>query len=239
MHRQNKSLIKGLSILKEFMMSAEPLTANLLCQRLDIDKSTMSRLVNTLINEGFLEYVENSKEIILGDLVRNIIHSDERKKIVAKSEELLDKLFYLSEESSYIGILDHGAVLYLNQIDKSNRVLKTRDSIGLHAPLHTNAFGKILLAFGDIDLRTLELKTYTSNTITTASKLRRECEIIKKRGYAIGNEEHEYGLKSLAAPYYNSMGVFIGAVGISGLAVRLDEHRLHELGAKILKILEL
>jgi len=237
MQSQNKSLTKGLSILKEIMMSNEPMTANFLCQKLDVDKSTMSRLVNTLGNEGFIEYIDNTKDIILSDLMRNIVQKDDRKKIIDKTAELLDKLFYLSNESSYIGILDNNAVLYLNQIDKSNRVLKTRDSIGLHAPIHTNGFGKILMAFGEVDITTIELKRYTSNTITTVSKLKRELELIKKRGYAIGNEEHEYGLKSLAAPYFNGQGEFLGAVGISGLSVRLDERTLSELGKQILKML--
>ena len=81
MQKQNKSLSKGLSVLKEVMSSNKPLTANTLCQRLSIDKSTMSRLVTTLMTEGFLEYVENSKEIVLSDLVRNIVNKDDHEKI--------------------------------------------------------------------------------------------------------------------------------------------------------------
>jgi DNA-binding IclR family transcriptional regulator len=238
MQSQNKSLTKGLSILKEIMICDEPLTANFLCQKLGIDKSTMSRLITTMVSEDFVEYVENTKEIILSDLMRKIVLKDDRQKLISKTQELLDKMFYLCNESSYLGILDRNSVLYLNQVDKSKRVLKTRDAIGSHAPLHTNAFGKILLAYGSVDIATLDLKSYTNNTITTVSKLRRELELIKKRGFAMGNEEHEFGLKSLAVPYYNDEGVFLGAVGISGLSVRLDERTLGQLGPQILKLLK-
>ncbi len=51
MQKQNKSLSKGLIVLKQIMASTKPLTANILCQKLQIDKSTMSRLITTLMNE--------------------------------------------------------------------------------------------------------------------------------------------------------------------------------------------
>lgn len=226
-----------MSILKEIMISNKPLTANTLCQRLVIDKSTMSRLITTLMNENFIEYVDNSKEIILSDLMRNIVKKDDRDKLIQRTQGFLDEVFYLTQECSYIGILDHNSVLYLNQVDKSNRVLKTRNSVGLHAPLHTNGFGKILIAFKDMDISTLELSKFTSNTITSLEKLQEEIELIKQRGYAIGNEEHEFGLCSLAVPYFDKKGDFVGTIGISGLSVRLSEEKLHEYGQKIFALI--
>ncbi len=237
MQNQSKSLTKGLQILKEVMISTKPLTANTLCQRLEIDKSTMSRLISTLIHEDFIEYKDNSKEIILSDLMKKIVQKDDRQKIVEKTKALLDEIFYLTNECAYIGILDNNSVLYLNQVDKSNRVLKTRDSIGLHAPLHTNGFGKIFLAFSkNVDFENLELKKFTSNTITSKTKLIKEIDLVRERGYAIGSEEHEFGLKSLAVPYFNKQNKFVGAVGISGLSVRLSEETLHKYGQEIFKL---
>lgn len=230
---QNKSLSKGLSVLKEIMTSNKPLTANTLCQRLTIDKSTMSRLITSLMNEEFIEYVDTSKEIVLSDLMRNIVKKEDREKIIERTQSMLDEVFYLTQECAYIGIYDNNSVLYLNQIDKSNRVLKTRNSVGMHAPLHTNGFGKVLIAFKDIKADTIELKKYTSNTITTLKKFQDEIELIKQRGYAIGIEEHEFGLCSLAVPYFDRRGDFVGTIGISGLSVRLDEKTLHEYGQKI------
>ncbi|AXX87032.1 transcriptional regulator, IclR family [Malaciobacter marinus] len=237
MQKQNKSLSKGLIVLKQIMASTKPLTANILCQKLQIDKSTMSRLITTLMNEDFIEYKSSTKEIILSDILKKIIHKDDREKIVEKTSGLLDEIFYLTEECSYIGIFDNNSVLYLNQVDKSKRVLKTRNSVGLHAPIHTNGFGKAILAFKeDINLETIELKKFTSNTITSITKLKKEIELIKERGYAIGNEEHEFGLCSVAVPYFNKKGEFVGTVGVSGLTVRMDEQKLHEYGQKIFKL---
>ena len=128
--KQNKSFSKGLHVLKEIIRSDKPLTANVLCQRLTIDKSTMSRLITTLMSEDFIEYKDDSKEIILSDILRKIVNKDDREKIILKTQTLLDEIFYITNEASYISILDNNQALYLNQIDKSNRVIKTRDSIG-------------------------------------------------------------------------------------------------------------
>lgn len=235
---QNKSFSKGLQILKEIIKSNKPLTANVLCQKLDIDKSTMSRLITTLMSEDFIEYKDDSKEIILSDILRKIVNKDDREKIVEKTRSLLDEIFYLTNECAYIGILDNYSTLYLNQIDKSTRVLKTRNSIGLHSPLHSNAFGKVLIAFSNkVDIEKLELKKFTTNTITSKTKLQKEIDLIKERGYAIGSEEHEFGLKSVAVPYFNKQNQFVGTVGISGLSVRLSDETLHKYGQEILKLL--
>ncbi len=196
----------------------------------------MSRLITTLMSEDFIEYKDKSKEIILSDLVKKIVEKDDRDKIVQKTHSLLDEIFYLTQECSYIGILDNNSVLYLNKVDKSKRVLKTRNSIGLHAPLHTNGFGKILIAFSDIDINSLTLQKFNNNIITSVTKLQKEIELIKERGYAIGNEEHEFGLKSVAVPYFNKKNQFVGTISISGLSVRLDEMTLHEYGQDIFKL---
>jgi len=234
---KNKSFSKGLQVLKEIMSCNKTITANTLCQRLNIDKSTMSRLITTLMDENFIEYKGDSKEIILSDILRKIVYKDDREKIVEKTSALLDNIFFLTNEASYIGVLDNNATLYLNQVDKSNRVIKTRDSIGFHSPLHSNAFGKVLIAFSKkVDLNSLKLTKFTANTIISITKLQKEIDEVIQKGYAIGDEEHEFGLRSVAAPYFNKRNEFVGAVGISGLSVRLEGEKLHHFGEEILKL---
>ena len=66
---QNKSLTRGLQVLKEIMNNEKSINANELCLKFDTDKSTMSRLITTLIQEGFATYVENTKEIVYTDVM--------------------------------------------------------------------------------------------------------------------------------------------------------------------------
>ena len=231
---QNKSLTRGLHVLKEIMNNETSISANELCLKFDTDKSTMSRLITTLIQEGFATYVENTKEIIYTDVMGTLSKKRREDQIVKHTTSLLNEVFTQTDECSYIAIYDNNMLLHLNQIDNSNRILKNRDSIGFHSPLHATAMGKIILAFTeDIDTSKLELTPFTHSTITNPKRLQLTLHSIKEIGYAIDDEEFEYGLRAVAVPYFSKKGEFIGAIGVSGLAARLDSEKLQELAAVI------
>jgi len=228
---KNKSLTRGLQVLKEIMNNEKSISANELCLKFDIDKSTMSRLVTTLIHEGFVKYVENTKEIIYADVMGSLSKKRKEEMIIEMTTNLLNDIFSQTNECSYISILDNNMLRHLNQIDNSNRILKNRDSIGLHSPLHATAMGKAILAFMDsdtIDISKLTLDEFTHNTITHSKRLQLTLHTIRELGYAIDDEEFEYGLRSVAVPYFSQAGELIGAIGISGLAARLDLEKLQE-----------
>lgn len=63
-----KSLSKGLQVYKEIVNHGKPILAMTLCDRLGINKSTMSRILQTLKEENYIEYLENSNEIISKNL---------------------------------------------------------------------------------------------------------------------------------------------------------------------------
>lgn len=233
MSNQIKSFAKGLSVLKEIINYSKPITAIELCKILDIDKSTMSRLITTLNNEGFITYLKDSKEIIPTNILENTTKKTKIELIVKNTKALLDDIYFHTGECSYVGIFDNYNVLYLNQVDNSNRVLKTRNSIGLHAPLHTNALGKSILAFGNYDLEKVKLNEYTHNTITSIENLTSHLNEVRNKAYAVDNEEYEYGLRCVAVPLFNKENILIGAVGISGSSARLTLEKLDEYGKKI------
>ena len=235
---QNKSLTRGLQVLKEIMNNEQSISANELCLKFDIDKSTMSRLITTLLNEGFVKYVENTKEIIYSDVMGTLSKKKREDLIVKQTSTLLNEVFIQTNECSYIAIYDNNMLLNLNQIDNSDRILKNRDSIGLHSPLHATAMGKVILAFSeDIDTSKLELNEFTHSTITNMKRLQLTMHTIRELGYAIDDEEFEYGLRAVAVPCFSKQGDFIGAIGISGLAARLDSEKLQEIASVLINLI--
>ena len=234
---QNKSLTRGLQVLKEIMNSEKSISANELCLKFDIDKSTMSRLITTLIHEGFAKYVENTKEIIYTDVMETLSKKKREDIIIKQTLSLLNEVFTQTDECSYISVYDDNMLLNLNQIDNSERILKNRDSIGLHSPLHATAMGKVILSFSkNIDTSKLELTEFTHSTITNPKRLQLTMHTIKELGYAIDDEEFEYGLRSVAVPYFSKKGEFIGAIGVSGLAARLDTEKLQKMATIMISL---
>jgi DNA-binding IclR family transcriptional regulator len=65
------------------------------------------------------------------------------------------------------------------------------------------------------------LYAFTKNTITTKEDLAAELKTIRQCGYAIDNEEHENGVRCIAAPIFNHLEAVIAAISISLPADRL------------------
>lgn len=236
MQSQNKSLTRGLLILKEILFSSKPLTAVILCQKLDIDKSTMSRLLTSLMNEGFIKYLGNTKEIIKADILDIMTSKAKEEVLIEKTQDLLENIFNITNECTHLAIFDNNSLIYLNQVDNSNRVIKMRNTVGGYAPLHCTALGKIILAYSNVDTSILELEEYTSNTLLKKRYIDKTIEIIKNNSYAIELEEYEYGLSSLAFALFDNEKNFIGAIGISGLSARLNKNNLEKFAKEILKL---
>jgi len=231
-----KSLSKGLQVYKEIIAFDKPILAKQLCAKLDIDKSTMSRLLKTLADENFITYLEKSNEIISNDINNNLDKKTKIELLVKKTSTLLEEIHNQTGECAYIGIFDSYKVLYLNQVDNSKREIKTRNNIGLQAPLHTNALGKSILAFGNYDLEKIKLNVYTHNTITNIKELEKSIQTIREQGYSIDDKEYQDAMRCVAVPLFNHENILIAAVGISGTKQRLSLERSHYFGKVISQI---
>lgn len=84
--------------------------------------------------------------------------------------------------------------------------------------LHSSAQGKLALAFGDdlVYQKVLRapLKASTPDTITDPAELRVEIERTRARGWAMAPNEAMIGLNALAAPVFDALGKFAGALAI-------------------------
>jgi len=231
-----KSFTKGLQVYKAIVNYDKPILAKQLCDKLNIEKSTMSRLLKTLYEEGFITYLEKSNEIIATDIT-NITQDKTRiELLVKKTKALLEEIYSKTNECAYLGVFDNYKVLYVNQFDNSNRSLKTRNNIGLQAPLHSNALGKSILAFGKYDLEKIKFNTYTHNTITCIQNLEHILREVRENGYSIDDKEYQDGMRCVAVPLFNHQNILIGAVGISGTKERLSLEKSHQLGKMLLDI---
>jgi IclR family acetate operon transcriptional repressor len=79
------------------------------------------------------------------------------------------------------------------------------------------------------------LPRLTPRTLTTLARLRDDIEGTRKRGYAIDDQEHSIGLRCVAAVVLDEHREPVGAVSLSGPAVRLPDERIAILGALVRK----
>ena len=227
-----QSLAKGLKILNLLEHSRQGMGTTEVANQLDIDKSSASRLLHTLANYGFVEQDEATARYLLGPqlvtlgqrLLNRITLRDHARPYLY---ELVDK----TGECAHLAIQAQRQALYIDQVE-STAALRVESEIGTLAPLHCTALGKTLLAFGEARMPD-ELQPYTRRTVADRSSLAAQLEQTRKRGYAIDDEEYNYGVRCVAAAVYDHQGKLVGAVGISGPAGRVTLERIDEFGAVV------
>ena len=76
--------------------------------------------------------------------------------------------------------------------------------------------------------------SFTPKTIATWEDLHADLALIRQRGYAIDDEEHDLGVRCVAAPIFNWNGMPVGAMSISGLSVRMTDATIERFAPKLL-----
>lgn len=75
----------------------------------------------------------------------------------------------------------------------------------------------------------------TPNTLSDFARFREELLATRARGYALDLEENEPGVRCVAAPILNGRGEPVAAVSVSTAAIYLDEERLPEVAAEVVR----
>ena len=92
--------------------------------------------------------------------------------------------------------------------------------IGLRNPMYCTGVGKAILAFlPEAEKRLIVENTvyemFTPHTLHTPQALLADLELIRNRGYAFDEEEHELGISCIAAPIKNKQGIALSLIHIS------------------------
>ena len=220
-----QSLQRALRLLKCFSSEKNSLTLSEISGMLGLHKTTTHRLINTMIEEGFIRKKENRYFLdwIFIELGAIVSESQEGQAII---HDRLKEIVHKTGETAHFAILHKNQVLYIDKVE-SNYSLRIQSYIGKLGQLHCTALGKVLLAHLDEEkmlpiLYGLNLKKIAKNTITNHDLLRKEIMKIRQQGFAIDNEENESGLMCLAVPVFNNEGVNYGAISISGPISRIE-----------------
>jgi DNA-binding IclR family transcriptional regulator len=70
----------------------------------------------------------------------------------------------------------------------------------------------------------IQFNTFTAKTLSSQEELRSALERVRRRGYAIDDEELEVGTRCVGAPIVDEAGRAIAAMSVSGASARLAAH---------------
>lgn len=180
--------------------------------RLGVDKSTVSRLMATLVAGGWITVDEDTRRYFVGPTAFVL---GSRFWGASLAEELRPIVRRLSREAgctAQIGTLQGQHVLYLLVVQGDAR-LRVVASPGERRPAHSSAMGKVILAglperereevIAALMSADEQLPEAGPGTIRDAKTFRAELQATQRRGYSISNEEQTAGIGAIAVAISN------------------------------------
>lgn len=232
------ALEKALDVLQAIGASASGISQSELAERVPLPRTTLYRIIATLVERGMIRRDPTRKVYRLGfnylEMVRNAYMEPD---LVSAASEELRALRDLTGETSYLAVLDGNQVLSLERCDGAH-TQRSAASLGQGKPVYCTGQGKAILSALSPDardeiLKGLVLAPLTPLTITDRRRLLAELQITQTRGYAIDDEEIRLGVRCVAAPIIDKQGQVRGALSVAGPAYRLTLERLSLLGPEL------
>lgn len=217
----SKSLRKALAVLKTLAQADHPLLMAQLADRAQIARPTTYRLVQTLINEGFVIRGQIGGRLSIGYEVLPLAASvldNNRLRMTALPH--LDELAKKTGERVNLGIVRNGDVMYLGGVEKpSLPTLYSR--FGRTVSAYSSSLGKAILAYmSEAQIKEFFGKTVfqakTPNTIASLDDLMTELAEISRNGYAVDREESVRGTFCLGTAILDHENRPLCAISISG-----------------------
>jgi DNA-binding IclR family transcriptional regulator len=201
-----------------------------LSKQLGLHKSTVSRLLSTLQQEGFIEQNPETGKYRLGlGLITLAGIVLERIDLRQVAYPYLTTLAETAQETVTIVVLDGNECMNIGGA-ASSRPIQFIGRIGRRTPAHCTAAGKVLLAYLSPQERQAvlakKLARFTKHTVIDPPSLDEALEQVRRQGYAIAHEEHEPDLSAIAAPVCDHTGQVCAAVVISGPTFRVGPGKI-------------
>lgn len=231
--------LKVLHILECLANSPNGLGVSDVSRRVEIPKSSVHRFLIAMEEEGYVVKEVAGKRYRLGAKVLQL--ADAYSRIVDIRElarPYLRNLLDLTQETIHLVQLEETAGVYIDKLDTPQPIgLMSR--IGKRIPLHSTAAGKAILAYlPESRVRAVVsrvgLEPQTPNTITSYARLLEALSEVRRRGYAIDDNENRLGVVCIGAPILDYQGWAVGAISISAPASRMTPSQAERYAPELL-----
>ena len=235
-----QSVERTLSILEVLSDYSEGLGVTDISEKVELHKSTVYRLLSTLINK---DYVTQDKETNRYKITFKLYELGnkriEKMNILSASKLYSKKLMESVNEVVHLVVREGNKIVYIDKVE-ANNTIRMASSIGKRSPMYCTSVGKAILAYLPVQeveevWNISKVEKLTKYTITNFEDLNRELNMVKEKGYAIDNEENEMGVRCVGAPIFNRFGEIEGAISISGPAIRITDEKLETMANEVIK----
>jgi IclR family acetate operon transcriptional repressor len=209
-----------------------------LSRALRLSKSTLFELLATLAHHGLVERDDESRVYRLGPALLELGSAALRRLDVAQiARPHLVRLRDAIGETAVLHVPAADGAIIVERAE-STHDLKVVAPLGHRLPPLAGSVAKIFLAHrpqGEVAalLRQNPLPAFTPHAITDSDRYFEELARVRRRGFAIDDQEYLPGVRAVSAPVYDARGRVVAALSVVGSSARLTRDRLAGAAAAV------
>lgn len=238
-HTTVRSVARALTLLEAVARGpAEGMSLGQAAEAIGSSKSTALALSRTLVRYNYLRRTKPGPRYVLGTaLIRLGDRATQQLPLGELCRPVLEELREATGMTARVAISEGGYPVFIERVDGPG-------GIRFHTPLgqrefpHATAAGKAILAtMPDSEVGGLlgesALERRTSHTITNVATLLADLAIVRRRGFAVDDEEDANGVFCVGAAIFDHSDVCLGAVSVTGIKLDLPGWRIDEIGQTV------
>jgi len=234
-----KTVEKALRVLDCFLPTPQDLGITEIARAVRVNPSTVQRVVNTLCQHGYLQQHPGTRRYRLG--LRFLATSNlilQRMDLRPVARPHLLALRDATGETAHLMVLDGDMGVYVD-VAESQQTARVVSAVGSRDELHSSAVGKALLAFlplpeVEMILARHGLPARTPRTITDPTRFRQHLAEVRRKGYAVDDEEGEFGSRCVGAPIFDHTGGVVASISIAAPVQRMGRRHLARLAPLVI-----
>lgn len=219
-----KSVAKAFAVLRSFSAEEPEMVLADVARGAGVDNATAFRMLNTLVQLGYVEKVGETRRFRLGFQCLELgFNAIARSDIRQLGRPLLRALVNDTIEAASIGVLDGHDAIYIERIQAGLQRLAVDVRVGNRVPAYSSALGRAMLAYLPVDTQRAllddhPLERLTEHTVIDTPKILDELAHVREAGFAVSDQETVTGLRVLAAPITDIDGVPVAAMSVAAPA---------------------
>lgn len=229
-----QSLARADAILTAVATHSGPVGLRALSEIVELNKTTVFNLAESLVILGFLERSDAPKGYRLGLRCLELGRSFAKNlPLLEISRPSLRDLCQVTRETVNLAVpyLDEGIIIEALQ---SQQAVRATAYSGARTSYHSSACGKAMFAYFTEDQRRWHYRTnglprMTEFTICDEAALEADLEEVRSLGYATDKQENEIGAYCIGMPVFGPFGEVVGAISVSGVIQRMTPALIAEI----------
>lgn len=225
-----ESVGRAVQLLTEISRAERAVTLTELVELLGWNKASVYRFLRTLEAYGVVRKVDDRKYVLGPLLITLGQQALQSLDLPGIARPHLESLHADLGETANVAILDGDEIVYIARVEGSH-ILGAKLGIGARLPAYCTSMGQVLLAdlADDTVRRLLRRRTFERhgpNTLTSLEALLERLELVRRRGFALNDEELAAGHRAAGAAIRDYSGRVVAGVNISVAAARVSRQEM-------------